>query len=97
LLNSEEEMRLVRRVAEWPRIIEQAATAHEPHRIAFFLGEVAADFHSLWNRGRDNTELRFIKADDLAATQARLAMIRAVALVIASGLAVVGVSPLEEM
>jgi|TARA_R110000751_G_scaffold12831_4_gene43905 arginyl-tRNA synthetase len=97
ILDSDEEMRLVRRIAEWPRIIEQAATAHEPHRIAFFLSEIAADFHSLWNRGRDNTELRFIKADDLAATQARLAMIRAVALVIASGLAVVGVSPLEEM
>jgi arginyl-tRNA synthetase len=96
-LSSEDEKRLVRRVAEWPRIIEQAAVAHEPHRIAFFLTEIAAEFHALWNKGRDNTALRFIVADDLVATRARLAMIRSVALVIASGLAVVGVEPVKEM
>mgnify|MGYP003122584029 FL=1 len=96
-LVSEDEKMLVRRMAEWPRIVEQAAVAHEPHRIAFFLSEIAAEFHALWNKGRDNTALRFIVADDLAVTQARLAMIRAAALVIASGLDVLGVAPLEEM
>ena len=96
-LSSEEEKLLVRRMAEWPRIVEQAAVAHEPHRIAFFLTEIAAEFHALWNKGRDNTALRFIVADDLAATLARLAMIRAVATVIASGLEVLGVKPVEEM
>ncbi|MFV1852490.1 MAG: arginine--tRNA ligase [Thalassospira sp.] len=96
-LGTEEEKLLVRRMAEWPRIVEQAATAHEPHRIAFFLTEIAAEFHALWNKGRDNTALRFIVADDLAATLARLAMIRAVATVIASGLEVLGVKPVEEM
>jgi len=97
LLSSEDEKLLVRRMAEWPRIIEQAAVAHEPHRIAFFLTEIAAEFHALWNKGRDNTALRFIIADDLPATLARLAMIRAVSTVIASGLEVVGVKPVEEM
>ena len=96
-LVSEDEKMLVRRMAEWPRIVEQAAVAHEPHRIAFILSEIAAEFHALWNKGRDNTALRFIVADDLAVTQARLAMIRAAALVIASGLDVLGVAPLEEM
>ncbi|WP_341364008.1 arginine--tRNA ligase [Thalassospira sp. SN3W] len=96
-LVSEDEKMLVRRMAEWPRIVEQAAVAHEPHRIAFFLSEIAAEFHALWNKGRDNTALRFIVADDLAVTQARLAMIRAAALVIASGLDVLGVAPVEEM
>lgn len=96
-LSTEEEKLLVRRMAEWPRIVEQAAVAHEPHRIAFFLTEIAAEFHALWNKGRDNTALRFIVADDLAATLARLAMIRAVATVIASGLEVLGVKPVEEM
>ncbi|KZB53961.1 arginine--tRNA ligase [Thalassospira xiamenensis] len=96
-LASEDEKMLVRRMAEWPRIVEQAAVAHEPHRIAFFLSEIAAEFHALWNKGRDNTALRFIVADDLAVTQARLAMIRAAALVIASGLDVLGVAPVEEM
>ncbi|RCK42963.1 arginine--tRNA ligase [Thalassospira xiamenensis] len=96
-LASEDEKMLVRRMAEWPRIVEQAAVAHEPHRIAFFLSEIAAEFHALWNKGRDNTALRFIVADDLAVTQARLAMIRATALVIASGLDVLGVAPVEEM
>ncbi|MDG4721630.1 MULTISPECIES: arginine--tRNA ligase [Thalassospira] len=96
-LSTEEEKLLVRRMAEWPRIVEQAAVAHEPHRIAFFLTEIAAEFHALWNKGRDNTALRFIVADDLGATLARLAMIRAVATVIASGLEVLGVKPVEEM
>ncbi|MDQ1079190.1 arginine--tRNA ligase [Pseudoroseomonas cervicalis] len=91
------ELALIRRIAAWPRLIEAAAAAREPHRIAFYLGDLAADFHILWNRGRDDATLRFIQADDAAATRARLALVAATAIVIRSGLAVMGVQPVEEM
>ena len=91
------ELALIRQLAAWPRLIESAAEAHEPHRVAFYLQEVAAQFHMLWNKGRDEATLRFILASDPALTSARLALIRGVALVIASGLAVIGVAPVEEM
>ncbi|MGA8549647.1 MAG: arginine--tRNA ligase, partial [Stellaceae bacterium] len=91
------ELALIRLLAAWPRLVESAAEAHEPHRVAFYLQEVAAQFHMLWNKGRDEATLRFILASDPALTNARLALIRGVALVIASGLAVIGVAPVEEM
>ena len=91
------ELALIRQLAQWPRLVEGAAEAHEPHRIAFYLQEVAAQFHMLWNKGRDEATLRFILASDAALTRARLALVRGVALVIASGLAVIGVEPVEEM
>ncbi|MFI4948442.1 MAG: arginine--tRNA ligase [Alphaproteobacteria bacterium] len=91
------ELALIRLLASWPRIVESAAEAHEPHRIAFFLQEVAAQFHLLWTRGTDEAELRFLIAADPDLTCARLALVRGVALVIASGLAVFGVEPAEEM
>src|SRR5260221_1266409 len=91
------ELGLIRLLASWPRIVESAAEAHEPHRIAFFLQEVAAQFHLLWTTGRDEATLRFLIAADPDLTCARLALVRAVALVIASGLAVFGVEPVEEM
>ena len=91
------ELALIRLLAAWPRLVESAAEAHEPHRVAFYLQEVAAQFHMLWNKGRDEATLRFILASDPALTSARLALIRGVALVIASGLAVIGVAPVEEM
>ncbi len=91
------ELALIRQLAQWPRLVESAAEAHEPHRIAFYLQEVAAQFHMLWNKGRDEATLRFILASDPALTRARLALVRGVALVIASGLAVIGVEPVEEM
>ena len=71
--------------------------AYEPHRIAFFLYELAGDFHMLWNRGRDDATLRFLQADRPAETMARLALVAATATVIRSGLAVLGVEPVEEM
>ncbi len=77
-------------------MVESAAEAHEPHRIAFFLNDLAASFHALWNRGRDKPELRFI-VDDKSVTIARLAMVEAAALVIRSGLAMLGVEAAEEM
>jgi arginyl-tRNA synthetase len=91
------ELALIRLLASWPRIVDSAAEAHEPHRIAFYLQEVAAQFHLLWTKGKDEATLRFLIAADPDLTCARLALVRAVALVIASGLAVFGVEPVEEM
>ncbi len=91
------ELALIRLLAGWPRLVESAAEAHEPHRIAFYLGDVAAGFHGLWNKGKEAASLRFLVADDLALTTARLALVQAVAFVIASGLRIFGVEPVEEM
>jgi arginyl-tRNA synthetase len=91
------EMALIRRIAAWPRTVEAAALAREPHRIAFYLQDLAADFHVLWNRGRDDSTLRFIRAEEPEATRARLALVAATATVIRSGLGVMGVTPVEEM
>jgi arginyl-tRNA synthetase len=91
------ELALIRLLASWPRIVEGAAEAHEPHRIAFFLQEVAAQFHLLWTKGKDEATLRFLVGGDPELTRARLALVRAVALVIASGLQVFGVDPVDEM
>ncbi len=96
-LTDEAEMGLIRLMAAFPRQIEQAATAHEPHRIAFALYDLASAFHGLWNKGKDEPGLRFILADDRNVTLARLAMIRAAAYVIAAGLGILGVEPAEEM
>ena len=91
------EMALIRRMAAFPRTVEAAAAAREPHRIAFFLQDLAADFHVLWNRGRDDSTLRFIRTDEPEATQARLALVSATAAVLRAGLGVMGVEPVEEM
>jgi arginyl-tRNA synthetase len=96
-LTGEPELTLLRRLALWPRTVEAAAIAREPHRIAFFLYDLAADFHMLWNRGKDDTTLRFLQSDQPAETRARLALVAATAVVIRSGLAVMGVTPVEEM
>lgn len=96
-LVADEELNLIRRMATWPRQVEAAAEAHEPHRVAFFLGDLAADFHALWNRGKDDATLRFIIENDSALTRARLALVRATATVLASGLQVLGVEPAEEL
>lgn len=96
-LNSEAELQLVRMMAGWPRMVCSAAEAHEPHRIASFLHDMASEFHAFWNKGRDDTTLRFLIEQDKELSMARLALVRAVATVIASGLAVMGVTPLEEL
>jgi arginyl-tRNA synthetase len=96
-LTDPSEIALIRQLAGWPRLVEGAAEAHEPHRIAFYLQEVAAQFHVLWNKGKDEATLRFILAADPQLTRARLALVRGVAIVIASGLAVFGVEPAQEM
>ena len=91
------EIGLIKLMAGWPRVVESAAEAHEPHRIAFYLYDLAAAFHALWNRGKEDAALRFILSEDPGLTAARLAMLRAMALTIASGLGIFGVEPAEEM
>ncbi|MSP52361.1 MAG: arginine--tRNA ligase [Alphaproteobacteria bacterium] len=91
------EIAIIRRLAQWPDIVEGAAKAHEPHRIAFFLYDLAGDFHAHWNSGNDEEALRFIVPTDRDLSFARLALVQGVATVIASGLEVMGVTPVEEM
>jgi len=91
------ELELARKVAEWPRTVEIAARAHEPHRIAFFLYDIASELHSLWNRGNDEPSLRFLQETDPAATAAKIALVRSVAVVISAGLGILGVTPAKEM
>ena len=97
LLSHPAEMELVRKLAEYPRLIEAAASAHEPHRVAFYLYDLAGSLHSLWNRGKEEPGLRFVQEDDLTVTAAKIALIRAVGVVISSGLAILGVTPAKEM
>jgi arginyl-tRNA synthetase len=96
-LTAEPELALLRRLAGWPRLVQAAAEAGEPHRIAFYLYDLAADFHMLWNRGKDDAALRFLLPDRPAETRARLALVAATAITLRSGLAVMGVTPVEEM
>jgi arginyl-tRNA synthetase len=91
------ELALMRRLALYPRLVEAAATAHEPHRVAFYLYELASDFHAQWNRGKDSPHLRFIIQNDPQMTMARLALVQGVVTVLASGLGVLGVEAPEEM
>ena len=96
-LTDSAEIDLIKQMAAWPRAVEIAAQAREPHRIAFYLNELASGFHALWNKGNAEPQLRFIIAEDQAVTQARLALLQGVAFVLASGLAVMGVEPVEAM
>jgi arginyl-tRNA synthetase len=96
-LADEGELRLVKHIAQWPRLIEAAAAAHEPHRLAFYLHDLASEFHAHWNRGNDLPHLRFIIRDDPALTAARAALVYGLATVLASGLAILGVGAPEEM
>ncbi len=96
-LDGTDEIALIRTLAAWPRLVETAAEAHEPHRVAYYLYDLASQFHGLWTKGNRDAELRFIHPDDPVLTLARLALLRGVATVIAGGLGVLGVTPLEEM
>ena len=97
LVGHEAELALIRRIAGWPRQLELAARNREPHRIAFALGDIAAEFHSLWNRSKTLPELHFLQSDDVEGTRARLAVCRATAIAISTGLGIMGVTPVEEM
>jgi arginyl-tRNA synthetase len=96
-LDSPEELDLIRRMAAWPAVVSGAAESHEPHKIAFYLYDLAAAFHQLWAKGKDNATLRFLLENDPSLTIARLALVQAVATVIASGLRLIGVDPAEEL
>ena len=91
------ELALARKLGEWPRLVEIAARGHEPHRVAFYLYELASDLHAHWNRGNEDTSLRFIQDGDIATSQAKIALARAVGVVISAGLGILGVTPAEEM
>jgi arginyl-tRNA synthetase len=96
-LTHDAELTVAKKLAEWPRLVEIAGRTNEPHRVAFYLYELASDFHSLWNRGNDDLSLRFLQEGDAATSQAKIALARAVAVVIAAGLGILGVKPAEEM
>ncbi len=96
-LEDEAEFAVARKLAEWPRLVEIAARTHEPHRVAFYLYDLASDLHALWNKGNDKPELRFLQEGDAAASGQKIALARAVAVVISSGLGILGVTPAEEM
>ncbi|MEL7253106.1 MAG: arginine--tRNA ligase [Pseudomonadota bacterium] len=93
----EAELSLARKLAEWPRLVEIAARTHEPHRVAFYLYDLASELHALWNRGNDTPDLRFLQEGNVATTQAKIAGARAVAVVISAGLGILGVTPATEM
>jgi len=97
VLNDPAELALMRKLAEWPRIVELSARTQEPHRIAAYLSELAAEFHGLWNRGNDTPALRFVQEGDLATTAAKIALARGTGVVISAGLAILGVTPVTEM
>jgi arginyl-tRNA synthetase len=97
LLDHEAEIGVLRKLAEWPRLVETAARTNEPHRVAFYLYELAADFHGLWNKGNEVTSLRFLQEGDAKTSQAKIALARTVAIVIAAGLGILGVEPAKEM
>ncbi|MEY8830805.1 arginine--tRNA ligase [Sedimentitalea sp. XS_ASV28] len=96
-LDHEAELSVAKKLAEWPRLVEIAARTNEPHRIAFYLYELAGDFHALWNRGNDVPGLRFIQDGDIATSQSKMALARAVSVVISAGLGILGVTPAQEM
>jgi arginyl-tRNA synthetase len=96
-LDDSAELALMRKIALYPRLLEAAATAHEPHRIAFYLYELASEFHAQWTRGNDSPHLRFIIQDDPQLTSARLALVQGVVTVLASGLALLGIGTPREM
>ena len=96
-LTHEAERTVAAKLAEWPRLLEIAARTHEPHRVAFYLYELAGDLHALWNRGNDEPALRFLQEDDPATSQTKIALARAVSVVISTGLGILGVTPVEEM
>ncbi len=91
------ELAMAAKLAEWPRLVEIAAKGHEPHRIAFYLFDLASELHGLWNRGSDDASLRFLQVDNIPATQAKIALIKSVSVVISHGLGILGVMPAEEM
>lgn len=97
ILTHPAEIEMAKKIAEWPRLVEIAAKGNEPHRVAFYLFELASEFHGLWNKGNDDTSLRFVQEGNAATSAAKIALARAVGVVISAGLGILGVTPVEEM
>ncbi len=97
LLSDEAQISVARKVAEWPRQVEIAARTNEPHRVAFFLYDLASELHGLYHLGKSSENLRFVNESSQSATHANLALARAVSVVISAGLGILGVKPAEEM
>ena len=97
LLGHESELNIIRKICEWPRLIELAAKHNEPHRIAFYLYELASEFHVFWSQGKDTPSLRFIDEKNVKQSHSKIAIARSVAIVISNGLSILGVKPMEEM
>lgn len=95
-LDHEAEITVAKKLAEWPRLVEIAGRTNEPHRVAFYLYELASELHGLWNKGNDDNSLRFIQ-DDVGTSQVKIALARSVAVVISAGLGILGVTPAQEM
>ena len=97
LLTDESETGLMRKIAAFPRLLEAASSAHEPHRISFYLHDLASDFHALWNKGKEAPQLRFIVEGQEGLTKSRLAFLTAIRYCIANGLGILGLRPVEDM
>ena len=97
LLSHPAEIDLMQKIAEWPRLVDIAARGNEPHRVAFYLFELASEFHGLWNKGNDEPSLRFVQAGNTATAIAKGALVRATGVAISAGLAILGVTPVDEM
>ena len=96
-LGHESELTLIKKICEWPRLIELAAKHNEPHRIAFYLYELASEFHAFWSQGKDTHVLRFIVEKNIIQSQSKISLARCVAIVISNGLGILGVKPMDEM
>ena len=93
----ESEVYIIKKVCEWPRLVELAAKHNEPHRVAFYLYELASEFHAFWSKGKDTPSLRFVHEDNVMRSLSKLAVARSVAIVISNGLGILGVQPMDEM
>jgi arginyl-tRNA synthetase len=96
-MTHESELAVARKLAAWPRLVEIAARTNEPHRVAFYLYELASDLHALYNKGNDVPDLRFLQEGNTTVSQAKIALARAVSVVISAGLGILGITPVEEM
>jgi arginyl-tRNA synthetase len=97
ILKNDDELNIIKFISLWPRVLELAANTHEPHRICYYLIELASIFHSMWNKGRDNQNLKFIVENNIELTNARLCLVKSVALTISKGLKILSIKPAFEM
>ena len=97
MLKDNNELSLIKLIAQWPRVVELSAKHMEPHRICYYLIELASEFHSLWNKGKVDENLKFIHVNDISITKSKLALINSIMITIKSGLNILSIKPMEEM